>query len=191
MKKIILLSLVGIALSGCSTDLTRQYELNSSSLNRSSIVQMHYDEQRIPSEALFSWSADFKGIYLDNRLSHVNMDALLKQGIVNALVKKGYRFTENATSADYTIAYTAGLERALSDKEVLQTFGAQPGLITSRKPEQNVEKGTLVVDVINQATGRLHWRSSGQALTLLDEVPLEQREQRLKQFLNLMLSDLH
>ena len=100
MKKIILLSLVGIALSGCSTDLTRQYELNSSSLNRSSIVQMHYDEQRIPSEALFSWSADFKGIYLDNRLSHVNMDVLLKQGIVNALVKKGYRFTENATSAD-------------------------------------------------------------------------------------------
>ena len=191
MKKTILLGIVYTIISACSVDATRQYDGNSSSLNKTSIIQMHYDDQPIPRGALFSWSPDLKGVYQDDRLNYVNMDALLKQGIVNALVKKGYRFTENAVDADYTVDYTAALESALSDGEILQKFGAQPGLVTSQKPDQNTEKGTLVVDVINKTTGRIHWRSTGQVLAKLDETPLEQRKQRVEQFLNLMLSDLH
>ena len=118
------------------------------------------------------------------------MDELLKKGIVNVLIEKGYQFSENALGADYTIAYTAGHESALSDDEALQTFGVLPGLVVNKDSAQNVEKGTLVIDVINQKTGRLHWRSSGQTLAKLEQMPLQQRQQRVNQFIKMMLSDL-
>ena len=55
---------------------------------------------------------------------------------------------------------------------------------------QNVEKGTLVIDVINQTTGRMHWRSSGQTLAKLEQMPQQQRQQRINQFIKMMLSNL-
>jgi len=119
------------------------------------------------------------------------MDNLLKQAIKKSLVKKGYLFTENATSAGYTVTYTAALKSALSDDEVLRIYGAQPGLIPSRKVDQTAEKGTLIVDVINQKTGRLHWRSIGQALANLNKIPLKDRKQRVDQFVDFLLADLH
>ncbi len=191
MKKNILLSLVCITLNACSVDATKENDVNSLSLNRTSMVQTHYNDELIPKDSLFSWSPNLKGVYQDSRLTHVNMDKLLKNGIEEALVKKGYRFTDNVVSASYTVAYTAALKSNLSDDEVLQIFGAQPGLVARGKLEQKVEKGTLIVDVINQKTGQLHWRSIGQALAILDKIPQQQREQRVKQFVNFLLLDLH
>lgn len=90
MKKIILLSLSFILLNACSVDATKKNDVNGLSLSRTSMVQKHYDDEIIPKGTLFSWSPDLKGVYPDNRLNHVNMDSLLKKGIENALVKKGY-----------------------------------------------------------------------------------------------------
>ena len=186
MKKMILLSLITF-LSACSTNTTQQ---NATPKIRPVSVQVRYDTQAIPVGALFSWSPGLTGMYQDARLKHTNMDELLKKGIVNALIEKGYQFTENASGADYTIAYTAGLESALSDDEALQTFGVLPGLVVSKDSPQNVEKGTLVIDVINQTTGRMHWRGSGQTLAKLEQMPQQQRQQRVNQFIKMMLSDL-
>ena len=187
MKKIILLSLAGITLNACSVDAIKEDEVNSLSLNRTSMVQRYYDNQLIPNDTLFSWSPNLKAVYQDKRLNHVDMDMLLIQGIENVLVKKGYRFTENSARA----GYTAALKSALSDDEVLQIFGAHPGLFTDQKPDQKVEKVTLIIDVINQKTSQLHWRSIGQALAKLDEIPREHREQHVEQFLIFALSGLH
>jgi len=191
MKKIILLSLASIVLNACSVGVTKEDDGNSLSLNRTSMVQRHYDDELIPKGTLFSWSPNIKGVYQDNRLNHVNMDNLLKKSIESTLVKKGYLFTENVASAGYTVTYTAALKSALSDDEVLKIFGAQPGLLPSRKLDEKVEKGTLIVDVINQKTGHLHWRSIGQALARLDEIPQQYRAQRVEQFVNFLLSGLH
>jgi len=191
MKIIILLSLACITLNACSVDPTKEEGVNSLALGRTSMVQKHYDDELIPNGTLFSWSPSLKGVYQDNRLDHVDMDNLLKQAIKKTLVKKGYLFTQSAVSADYTVTYTAALKSALSDDEVLQIYGAQPGLVPSRKADQTAEKGTLIIDVINQKTGRLHWRSIGQALTNLNKMPLQDRKQRVEQFINFILSDLH
>ena len=174
-------------LSACSTNKTQG---NVVPINRPTTVQIRYDTQAIPAGAVFSWLPGLTGMYQDGRLSHTDMDELLKKGIVNALIEKGYQFTENASGADYTIAYTAALESALSDDEALKTFGVQPGLIVSKDSTQNVEKGTLVIDVINQTTGRMHWRSSGQTLAKLEQMSQQQRQQRINQFIKMMLSDL-
>ena len=188
IKKIILSSLITL-LSACATNtnITRQ---NTTPISKPVSVQVRYDTQAIPTGALFSWSPELSGMYQDARLNHTNMDELLKKGIVNALIEKGYQFSENASGSDYTIAYTAGLESALSDDEVLKTFGVQPGLVVRKNTAQNVEKGTLVIDVINQTTGRKYWRSSGQALAKLEQMPQQQRQQRINQFIRMMLSDL-
>jgi len=191
MKKIILLSLTSILLNACAVDASKEKDVNSFSLNRTSVVQKHYDNEHIPKGTLFSWSPDLKGVYQDNRLDHVNMDSLLRKGIESTLVKKGYRFTESVENASYRVSYTAALKSALSDDEVLQIFGAQPGLVLRGKLDPKVEKGTLIIDVINQQTGRLHWRSIGQALARLDKIPQQHREQRVDQFVNFLLSDLH
>jgi len=82
------------------------------------------------------------------------MDNLLKQAIKKSLVKKGYLFTENATSAGYTVTYTAALKSALSDDEVLRIYGAQP-------------------------------------LANLNKIPLKDRKQRVDQFVDFLLADLH
>ena len=186
MKKKLLLSLIPL-LSACSTTTTQQ---NAAPRIRPVSVQVRYDTQAIPDGALFSWSPGLTGMYQDARLNHTNMDELLKKGIVNALIEKGYQFTENDSGADYTIAYTAALESALSDEEALKTFGVQPGLVVGKDSAHNVEKGTLVIDVINQTTGRMHWRSSGQALAKLEQMPQQQRQQRINQFIKMMLSNL-
>jgi len=186
MKKIVLLSFITL-LNACTTNATQQ---NSTPINRPVSVQVRYDTQTIPVGSLFSWSSGLTGMYQDARLIHTNMDELLKKGIVNALIEKGYQFSENVIGAEYTIAYTAGLESALSDDEALQTFGVLPGLVVNKDSTQNVEKGTLVIDVINQTTGRIHWRSSGQTLAKLEQMPQQQRQQRINQFIKMMLSDL-
>jgi len=191
MKKIILLSLACITLNACSVDPTKEVAENSLALARTSMVQKHYDDELIPNGTLFSWSPSLKGVYQDNRLDHVDMDNLLKQAIKNALVKKGYLFTENSITAAYTVTFTAALKSALSDDEVLRIYGAQPGLVPNRKADQTAEKGTLIVDVVNQKTGRLHWRSIGQALANLNEIPLQHRKQRVDQFVDFLLADLH
>ena len=84
MKKTIFISIVYTILSACSVDSTKQNDINSSFLNKTSMVQMQHDDQPISDGALFSWSPDLKGVYQDDRFNHVDMDALLKQGIVNA-----------------------------------------------------------------------------------------------------------
>lgn len=89
------------------------------------------------------------------------------------------------------MTYTAALKSALSDDEVLQIFGAQPGLVSRGELEPKVEKGTLIVDVINKETGRLHWRSIAQGLARLDKILQQHREQRVDAFVNFLLSDLH
>jgi hypothetical protein len=186
MKKIILLSLITL-LSACSTNTTQQ---NAAPRIRPVSVQVRYDTQAIPDGSVFSWSSELTGMYQDARLNHTNMDDLLKKGIVIALIEKGYGFTENASGADYTIAYTAALESALSDDDAMQTFGVLPGLVVGKDLVHNAEKGTLVIDVINQTTGRMYWRSSGQALARLEQMPQQQRQQRINQFIKMMLSDL-
>jgi len=180
-----------MTLNACSVGPTKEGGVNSLPLGRTSMVQKHYDDEFIANGTLFSWSPNLKGVYQDNRLDHVDMDNLLKQAIKKALVKKGYRFTQSAASAGYTVTYTAALKSALSDDEVLQIYGAQPGLVSSRKTDKTAEKGTLIIDVINQKTGHLHWRSIGQALANLNEIPLQHRKQRVDQFVNFILSDLH
>jgi len=191
MKIIILLSFACMTLNACSVGPTKEGGVNSLALGRTSMVQKHYDDELIANGTLFSWSPNLKGVYQDNRLDHVDMDNLLKQAIEKALVKKGYLFTQSAASANYTVTYTAALKSALSDDEVLQIYGAQPGLVSSRKTDKTAEKGTLIIDVMNQKTGRLHWRSIGQAIADLNEIPLQHRKQRVDQFVNFILSDLH
>jgi len=190
MKKTSLLSLLVILMTACSVETHKQSELTSSPLNRSSIVQRIYDKQPIPDNALFSWSANFEGLQKDRQIAQVNMDELLQQSIINSLIKKGYRFNSNTTEADYTINYTAGLERNLPNDELLQKFGAQPGLVTNITTA-NIEKGTLVIDVYNQKSGQQHWRSIGQAMAQLNQIPKESRQKRIDHLVNLMLTDLN
>lgn len=190
MKKIILIGFLSVLSSACTVDKTKPNDVLSSQLGRSSVVQRNYDKTSIPAGSTFSWFPDLKGVYPDKRLQNVKMDDLLKQGIVNVLVKKGYQFSDDISTADYTVTYTAGLETALSDEYILEKFGAQPGLVTNKELDQDVEKGTLVIDVISQTTGRLRWRSAGQGLAQLGDVPIQQRKSRIEHILNLMFNGL-
>lgn len=103
---------------------------------------------------------------------------------------KGYRPIADAEQADLNISFVAALASTISDAEIAREYGLVPGLMVNNVDKQHYEKGTLIFDVVNPITGKLAWRTAGQALASLDDISLAQRKARIDSFVKRLLAFL-
>ncbi|NOQ13408.1 MAG: DUF4136 domain-containing protein [Methyloprofundus sp.] len=155
-----------------------------------SFVNVHHSELHIPVNAIYQWSEGFVHQVSEGRLHYIDMWSLLKQGIEQEMQNKGYRKIAQTEQADIDISFVAALTSALDDHQIQQQYGLVPGLVTQRIDHHRYEKGTLIFDVVNPETQQLAWRTAGQALASLEDIPLVEREERIKLFVKKLLAFL-
>jgi hypothetical protein len=81
---------------------------------------------------------------------------------------------------EFEIAYVAALSRSLSDVEIDQRFGVNPGMLADSKENDTYEKGTVVVDVDDPRSQQTLWRSALQGYVMFD-MPEDDRQRRVTQ----------
>ena len=155
-----------------------------------SFVTVHHSQLFIHMPATYQWSEGFTHQTVTGRLQGVDMWTLLKQAIEQEMQKKGYMQAPLAAQADINISFAAALTSTLDDNQIQQKYGLVPGLIVNAADPEHYEKGTLIFDVINPKTQKLAWRTAGQALATLAEIPLTERKARLAIFVKKLLAFL-
>ncbi|GAW86549.1 conserved hypothetical protein [Bathymodiolus platifrons methanotrophic gill symbiont] len=153
-------------------------------------ITVHHSKLLIPENATYQWSDGFMRHSQKGLISNVDMWELLKQSIEQELNNKGYRHTAEAEHADLNISFIAALASTLGDKEIASRYGLVPGLMVHSVDKNRYEKGTLIFDVLNPETGQLVWRTAGQALAVLEEIPLADRKARIDVFVKKLLAFL-
>ena len=87
---------------------------------------------------------------------------------------------DSVNGAYYAIAYAAALESSLDDKAIIQHYGLLPGKVSGADGSDTVEKGSLVIYVIDRKQDRVVWRVAAQAGVRFDATA-EQRSARVSQ----------
>lgn len=155
-----------------------------------SFITVHHSVLTIPENATYQWSEGFRERADSGVIKNVDMWGLLKQSIENEMRRKGYQQISEARQADLNISFIAALESSLGDTQIAQQFGLVPGLMVQNFDKNRYEKGTLIFDVVNPQTNRLAWRTAGQALATLTDIPLQERKARIDVFVKKLLAFL-
>lgn len=188
VRKIILIGkglLVSVLLAGCATT-----EVVPENDRQVAFVTVHHAILHIPVSATYRWSDGFMQQSEANVIKNVPMHRLLKQGIEQEMQRKGYRKVPQTEPADINISFAAALTSALDDRQIQEKYGLVPGLMVNPLNPKRYEKGTLIFDVLNPQTNKLAWRTAGQALASLEEIPLQERKARIKVFIKKLLAFL-
>ena len=175
---------MGALLLSCSTQQTRQEEMPVS------FITVHHSRLLIPENATYQWSEGFTRQAESGLIKNVDMWGLLKQSIDQEMQKKGYKHIAEPEYADLNISFIATLASTLGDEEIAQLYGLVPGLMVHNIDKNRYEKGTLIFDVVNPKTNQLAWRTAGQALATLKEIPLHERKSRIDSFVKKLLAFL-
>jgi len=158
--------------------------------SKMAFVVAHHSVLSISLPATYRWSDGFKRHSAPEVIKNVPMWELLKQGIEQEMQRKGYRQVIERAQADIDISFAAALTTTLNDQEIQEKFGLVPGLMVNPSDPKRYEKGTLVFDVINPNTGQLAWRTAGQALASLREIPMDERKAGINAFVKKLLAFL-
>lgn len=132
-----------------------------------------------------SWYPGAINLYKDERLQSQSIQAELEKQIKLNVIERKLAFVDAVSSADYTIAYTAGLESAIGDDQILMRFGLSPGAVNVPQNTDEYEKGTLVIYLFDTQTGNVVWRSAAQAAVDLN-MSMDERRQRIARLVQRM-----
>jgi len=175
---------IAALLLSCSTQQTQQEEMPVS------FITVHHSMLNIPEKATYQWSDGFTRQAESSLIKNVDMWGLLKQSIEQEMHRKGYRQIAQAQQADLNISFMAALESSLGDAEIARQYGLVPGLMVKNVDQERYQKGTLIFDVVNPKTNTLAWRTAGQALATLADIPLDRRRARINIFVKKLLAFL-
>ena len=85
------------------------------------------------------------------------------------------------------VDYRVALGNPLEDERLSRRHGVQPGLQAGTPDASRYEKGTLVVNVVDNSHGRTVWSSALQGFADLD-IPAHVRQQRINEIVARMLA---
>jgi hypothetical protein len=131
----------------------------------------------IPAGASFAWLPESIDMQKDKRLESSKLQSAIERGIKQNLQDMGYRFVDASSKSDFSIGYTAALESALNDNEIMRRFGLLPGSSSVTAGSAEYEKGSLIIYVMKATNKDVVWRSAAQAAVdfSADDTAREQR----------------
>ena len=140
-------------------------------------------------ETRFAWHRQALEIHQDDRLQGSDIAEMIETAIRNRLESLGYRFVDTASEADLLIAYTAAMQEALNDQELLTRFGLLPGYPALTAADSSLGRGALVLYLVDRNDGQVVWRCAAQTLVDFDAEP-QMRRQRIGAGIASMLDTL-
>lgn len=111
---------------------------------------------------------------------------LIKTNIDKEMTAKGYRFVEANAQPRYLVHGIMVLGNELNEKQLRDTLGFEPGLVVN---DQNYEKGSLLLLLVNPYRQSTEWRAVVQVLTST-ELTEEQNRMRMQYIVHSLLRPL-
>jgi hypothetical protein len=139
----------------------------------------------ISTGSTFAWLPAAIRFYEDERLQDADLKSLIETEITGNLEAEKMVLVDSVNSASYTIAYAAALASSLDDSTIIRNYGLLPGMVPVDENDTGVEKGSLIIYVINTRLDRIVWRSAAQVGVHFD-APAELRSARVKQVVSEM-----
>jgi hypothetical protein len=180
------LLLFGLIILICSCSSPQPLELPTGA-DTNVVVTVKQPSTAFPTGSTFSWAADAGRIYPDPRLDATNVRKLLMEAITSHLEARGYRFVDNG--GDYQVSFVAALRESLSDNELSERYGINPGMVGDSLDQNAYDKATIITDIRNAGDGALLWRSAMQGFAVfnLDD---EERKARVNNAVSRLFSSL-
>jgi hypothetical protein len=177
-----------LAVSGCSQQPPVAAQGGIQSLPFS-VVATGDPAADIRDASTFAWARNLQQNGHDQSPGNTPMDALLQEAIVTTLQGKGYRYSAEPGEGDLIITYHIALDAPDAGREQAGTYTAelQPSLNISSPDPGKYEKGILIIEVTERATGLIAWRSALQGFANL-ELSDTERRQRVGLMVDRMLS---
>jgi hypothetical protein len=175
LQQLFFIFILSILIASCVTETT---EAPSIKFNEASVISVSDPGASILVGSTFAWLPEAVRFYKDKRLDDVHIKTLIEAEIKNNIKNKGLVFVESASGSSYSIAYTAALESSLDDSEIINRFGLLPGMASTPKGDEDIEKGSLIIYVFNNKSGDVIWRSAAQVGVEFN-MSDEQRKQRV------------
>jgi hypothetical protein len=137
----------------------------------------------------FAWARNLQQNGHDQSPGNMPLDTLLQEAIVTTLQGKGYRYSAEPEEGDLIIMYHIALDAPGADREqtVTHTAELQPSLNISSPDPGKYEKGILIIELTERATGLIAWRSALQGFANL-ELSDTERRQRIGLMVDRMLA---
>lgn len=135
-----------VLLAGCAAPVHYQY-------NSASYAAWH----------TFAWKAQAAGVIRNPILDSGILATRVEKAVSAILEGRGYRKVASAGEADFLVTYHTALQRELqSSPSVGFAYGAfwpSVGTVFINQPSaRDVQKGSLILDVIDARTKKLVWR---------------------------------
>ena len=157
--------------------------------SETAVISVQDPYSTIKKDSTIAWLPDAVMFYKDERMKNSKIRKLLEQEIEKNVKARGLTMVESVNGARYAVAYTAALESALDDTDIIRRFGLLPGNTQIPEGDANVEKGTLIVYIFDNSNNEVVWRSAAQVGVHFD-MPMEQRKQRIQRILAEMFMTL-
>jgi len=179
--------LPSLFLSACSSaPITSSLEPE----NKTAFMTVHHSEIHVSLPASYRWSSGFLNQFSHSKLRDFNVQHLLKQSIEQEMKRKGYQLVGDKQPAGLTISFALVLNSVLDDSDIQRLYGLLPSLLVGEVDHQRYEKGTVIFDVIDTKTQQLAWRTAGQALATIVDLPISERKVRINYFVKKLLAFL-
>ena len=157
-------------------------------LQRSSVVVVTGPEFKPGAETVYFWAdshADISGA-LEN--SDMNVKKIIDEGIRKTLQDKGYSFNQSKEK-NILIKYHVSLASEMDDMSLAMHYGLAPGLHANNAETRKYEKGTLVVDLINEVNNAIIWRGAIAVFTGIEDSDAA-RQQRVNGLMTELFSSI-
>lgn len=170
--------LLALVLAACSSS---QPDVSSAQAPMGGVVVTVKDAGlTFPKKTTFSFSDVASQAYEDPRFDDKKIGDFLREGIASVMEQKGYKVVED--DGQYEIAYVVATSQSLSDIEVSERFGVNPGMIGQSTDPSVYDKGTIIVDIQDPGAKVSVWRSALQGYAAF-ETPDDVRRQRMEIFM--------
>ncbi len=179
------LTLVAIV-SGCTTKTEVSSRFSPAA---PAVLSVSEPGVNIPAQARFAWLPESLEFHADPRFQGAKIDSMIEAAIHLSLRQRNYVMQSSAVGVDYFLAYVAALENDMDDNVILQRFGIVPGITAAAVDGQKMEKGTLIIYVVDARSGKNIWRSALQTMVTL-EMDSTLRQQRINAAVESMFATL-
>lgn len=183
------ISVLAISTFGCAQQQTSATDALRAQATPFSVVATGDSNFTAWRASTFSWSTVMQEIAGVPRLQGVPLRDMLTTSIADNMRSKGYRYSAEPGTGDLVVGYSVTLDDAETVSAAARERGVVPGLNFSTPDPEKFEKGTIVIEVTEAATGLVAWRSALQGFSII-ELDDADRRKRLDGMVQRMLSGL-
>jgi hypothetical protein len=152
-------------------------------IDKTAITSIQDSSVYLQPGAVYSLADRVAAIEDDAVVGEAELHRLLVDAIHSYLGSQGFNQQVSSEKVDFRVGYVFATEAKLKDGTLAELFGVDPGL----QSHAGLEKGTLLIYILDGGTEQLVWRVAMQGF-INEDRPVKKRAERVRQIVVSMMS---